>query len=229
MDLYSNEYRLPMRGASNSDVFVFNEIYGSEDAYQRERLLKLIKGGEVIEVGGHKGYFTLLAGQVAKRMVVFEPNETNFSFLKQNIDLNEFHHITPVKKAVANTSEIREFTNSNITDARHSLFESRFSGSKSKTSVLCTTIPDIIVDYSISSISLLKLDCEGGEYEILQNLDPNIANYIPRIVCEIHECPEIPYKKDDLISHMNGLGYSSEIYSAREMQGIKLWMAWFSR
>ena len=45
MDLYAKDYLLPMRGLTNSDVFVFNEIYGKEDAYQRERLLKVIKGG----------------------------------------------------------------------------------------------------------------------------------------------------------------------------------------
>ncbi|MDB5571491.1 MAG: FkbM family methyltransferase [Hyphomicrobiales bacterium] len=229
MDLYSTEYKLPMLGASKSDAFVFNEIYGAGDAYQRERLLKIIERGEVIEIGGHKGYFSVLAGSVARRVVVFEPNELNFSFLKKNIDLNDFNHVTPVRKAVTSTSDIREFTNSSKTDARHSFFQTKFSGLSSKTPVICTTLSDVIIDYSVFNVSLVKMDCEGGEYEILFNLDPAMAQYIPRFVCELHEAPEIPYKKDDLLAHMQSLGYACDVYSSREMNGIKLWMAWFSR
>ncbi|MEY2593666.1 MAG: hypothetical protein RI972_1355 [Pseudomonadota bacterium] len=229
MDLYACDYRLPMLGLTSSDAYVFNEIYGKEDAYQRARLLPLIKGGEVIEIGGHKGYFAMLAATVAKRAVVFEPNDHNFHYLCRNIELNGFHHVTPVKKAVSNTPDPREFTVSDKTDARHSLYETGFSGCARKIPVLCTTIADIVIDYSMFNISLLKIDCEGGEYDILFNLEPGIAEYIPRVVCEIHEAPAIPHKKADLVDHMKSLGYNAEVYSGRRMGDMDLWMAWFSR
>ena len=229
MDLYSPQYKLSMLGLTPSDAFVFNEIYGKEDAYQRDRLVPLMRGGNVIEIGGHKGYFSMLAASVAKRVVVFEPTAINFDYLCKNIEINQFNHVTPVKKAVSDTNEPRVFTISDKTDARHSLYETEFSGSAQKVQVLCTTIPEIVVDYSVFNISLLKIDCEGGEYDILLNLEPNIAQYIPRIVCEIHEAPSIPYQKETLFEHMTSLGYSAEVYGGRRMGDMDLWMAWFSR
>lgn len=98
MDLYTPEFQLSMVGLTPSDAFVFNEIYGKEDAYQRSRLLPLIRQKDVIEVGGHKGYFSILAGSVASRVIVFEPSNTNFQFLRKNIELNRFHHIPPRKQ-----------------------------------------------------------------------------------------------------------------------------------
>ena len=229
MDIYSKEYDLAFIGDTESDLYVFNEIYGDGDAYQRDRLLKYIDGGEVIEVGGHKGFFSALAGKFAKKVVAFEPNELNFEYLMRNLELNKMRHVMPVRKAVAMDDEPRLFTVSNKTDARHSLFATDFNGIGEQKQFVCTTIVNCILDYSIRNISLLKLDCEGGEYEILFNLDRTIFDHIPRVVCEIHEAPEIPYKLPQLVEHMNKMGFSSEIYSARTMETMNLYMAWFSK
>ncbi len=229
MDLYAQEYKLPAVGLSESDAYVFDEIYGPKDAYQRDRLIPLLKDGDVIEVGGHKGYFTLLAAKHANRVVVFEPSDQNFAFLRKNLALNHLHNVTPVKKAVAGDSQVRNLVVSSKTDARHSLIETDYSGCAGKVPVLCTSLADIIVDYSVLNIALLKVDCEGGEYDILMNLDPAIAQYIPRVLCEIHEAPTIPCTKADLVVRMRDLGYACDIYGQRKSGSMKLSMAWFSR
>ena len=52
--------------------------------------------------------------------------------------------------------------------------------------------------------SLLKLDCEGAEFEILTSLDDTIARRIERIVFE--PTPTI-YKIDVLKRHLETIGY----------------------
>lgn len=225
MNLYYKEFDLNFLGLTHSDKYVFNEIF-VDDTYKKKELLKLIKDREVIEVGGHKGYFSILASTVASRVIVFEPNDLNFTFLEKNIDLNNKKNIFPIKKAVGLKNETREFNISNKTDARHSFFRTKFCGFHKKISVQCTTLKDIISDFSISNLSLVKIDCEGGEYEILFNLG-EVSKFIPAIVCEIHESPEIPYTKKNLLDHMEKLGYKIEIYSERKMENIKLCMAYF--
>lgn len=227
MDLFSNEYDLAMLGDSDSDRYVFNEIYGKPDAYQRQKLLHFIRGGEVVEIGGHKGYFSLLAGKVAKRVVVFEPEQHNFNFLLKNIDLNGFNHITPVRKAVSGNGGVKVLNVSNITAARHSFYKTRLFGDGSETSVITVNLDDIVFDYSIRNISALKLDCEGAEYEVLMKSNPNILKYCKRIVCELHEDDRIPYKMQDLIEYMWAQGFQSDIYGRRTIGGTNVAMVWF--
>ncbi|MBO9638838.1 MAG: FkbM family methyltransferase, partial [Siphonobacter aquaeclarae] len=41
-----------------------------------------------------------------------------------------------------------------------------------------------------SSVDLLKLDCEGSEYDILYHTDPLLIRRIDRILAEIHDLDE---------------------------------------
>lgn len=227
MKLYCPKLKLNFLGSTNSDKYVFDEIF-VHDTYKKNKLLNLIKGQEVIEIGGHKGYFSILASTVASKIIVFEPNDLNFTFLEKNIALNNKTNITAIKKAVSFKNEIREFNISNKTDARHSFFETKFCGLSKKVSVQCTTIEDIISDFKLENLSVVKIDCEGGEYEILFNLGET-SKLINTIVCEIHESPEIPYTKKTLLDHMEKLGYQVDIYSERKMENTKLCMAYFSK
>jgi FkbM family methyltransferase len=209
-----------------SDRYVFNEIYGSEDAYQRDKLLQRIAGGDVIEIGAHKGFFAALAGTVARRVVAFEPAPPNYPYLVRNMRLNGLSNVIAVNKAVSNTSEDRVFTVSQVTDARHTFYATEFSGGGTQTQVKCTTLKDAIFDYNLDKLSLVKMDCEGGEYDILFNLDDETLQRIPRLACEIHEGPGIPYTWQDLIGFMESKGFTVEVYDQRCMGGMNACMAW---
>lgn len=209
-----------------SDRYVFNEIYGREDAYQRETLLATVRGGDVIEVGAHKGFFSALAGKVARRVVSFEPARTNHSYLVRNMQRNGLDNVIAVNKAVSNTSDDRQFTVSKITDARHTFYATEFSGEGEKTTVRCTTLKDILLDYSLDRLSLLKMDCEGGEYDIMFSLDDETLKKIPRIACEIHEGPGIPYTCQEFLQYMERKNFAVEVYDQRQMGSMLVCMAW---
>src|SRR5690349_1444458 len=92
---------LRARGHSHSDYHVFHEIFGGEDSYRLTELLPRMRGGTVVEIGAHKGYFTVLAASVAQRVLVFEPEQTNFRFLVGNVALNGQRNVTAVQEAIA--------------------------------------------------------------------------------------------------------------------------------
>jgi len=61
-------------------------------------------GWVVADVGAHVGYYTLLAAQIVGsegRVFSFEPDPTNFSLLRRNIELNRLRNVVAVPKAVA--------------------------------------------------------------------------------------------------------------------------------
>lgn len=217
------------RGDSASDAYVFNEIFGSEDAYRRDVLVPLLRGGTVIEVGAHKGFFTVLAASVARRVLVFEPADKNHGFLLRNLRLNRVANTTVVKKAVSASEGTRQFTISDVTDARHTFFATPFSGNGNAVDVECTTLPAVLRDYDVDQVDVLKLDCEGSEYDVLLGCDRDTLLRVRNIALEIHEAPSIPHTRAELVSFLEWNGYSGEIYDEHDRDGLRTCMAIFQR
>ena len=57
----------------------------------------------------------------------------------------------------------------------------------SKREINSISLKDIISQYNISKIDLLKMDCEGCEYEVLQNIDEKTISLIDNIILEFHD------------------------------------------
>lgn len=217
------------RGHSASDAYVFDEIFGSEDAYRRDELVPLMRAGTVVEVGAHKGYFTVMAAAVATRVLVFEPDGDNFGFLQQNVALNGFDNVTAVQEAVSDRAGTRVFTVSSETDARHTFFPTEFSGQGRTVEVQCTTLADVVRDYSVGAIDVLKLDCEGSEYDVLLGCDDDTMKRIQHVVLEVHESPVVGHTADELVDFLSSHGLRGELYDEHVRGDLRTRMGWFSR
>jgi len=222
----SNEFGLCFRIKTPSDLYVFKEIYGNEDAYRRECVIPLMNRGTVLEIGAHKGFFSLLAARHASRVLAFEPDSENFQYLQTNIKLNSLNNVIPVNSAVSWREGLLEFTVSGLTAARHTLFASSFSGDGVKVQVQSTTLSAIFERYGLERVALLKMDCEGSEYDIIYRTEKSIFDRIDAIVLEIHEIESLQHNKDDLLRYLHEeLGYNIEVYDERWLQSLHVWMA----
>jgi FkbM family methyltransferase len=227
--LYNDQFKLKFLCNTESDLYVYSEIYGEEDAYRINKIQPIIDNGIVLEIGAHKGFFTLLAATFANKVIVFEPDKENFKYLDLNIKLNKTTNVIPVHKAVFASEGKKTFTISKVTGARHTLYQSDFSGDGEKTQVDCTTLNSIFKDYLLERVNLLKLDCEGSEYDIIYNSDKSLFAKIDAIAMEIHEIDSIPYKKDDLVKFIEKLGYNADIYNKRKLESLNVWMGLFTK
>ena len=217
------------RGYGASDAIVFGEIFGTEDAYRRDVLVPMMRGGTVVEIGAHKGYFTVLAASVAERVLVFEPDQNNYAALQKNVALNGGGNVTAIPKAVSDTAGTRTFTVSGITDARHTFFPSEFSGQGKTVEVECTTLADILEEYRLASVDVLKLDCEGSEYDVLLSCAPETMRRIRRIALEMHESPEIGHQAAELVEFLESQGFEGEVYDEHDRPGLRTSMGQFVR
>lgn len=128
-----------------------------------------------VDVGAHVGYYSLLAANKSATVFAFEPDLGTFGFLLQNINSNNFSKtITPVAKAVCNTSGIINLYKGRRDCLTNSLFSN--PGVNSKTSYcVATTLDDFFSEKGWPNIDLVKIDVEGAEYTVLQGMSSVIA------------------------------------------------------
>jgi FkbM family methyltransferase len=80
------------------------------------------------------------------------------------------------------------YSGGNTTYANLDVFTRHFSGNSNiiTRSILATSLDDIIESFNINSIDLLKIDCEGAEYDILYDSNYFSSNIVKNMVGEFH-------------------------------------------
>ena len=149
----------------------------------------------IIDVGGHIGLFSLYASQFCKNGLIysFEPVPENYNLLIDNIQSNDLNQIKSFNLAVSNSnSNVKLYLNDD--EAGHSMF----SKSSKTITVDSISLQQIFDDNNIENCNFLKLDCEGTEYEILQNLPLSYFDKIEKIVIEYHMADSHPELLENL-------------------------------
>lgn len=148
---------------------------------------RLLKPNDVfVDVGANIGYFSLLASKIVGtngHVVSVEPHPYIFNLLKRNIHHNNFHNVTLVNTAAGRTAGEIEFFAGQAT----SLGESTTVASRGFSFlglVKVRPLISIIPKQDLCKTSLIKIDVEGAEsdilYEIIENLHlfPDSLNII---------------------------------------------------
>jgi len=144
-----------------------------------------VKDKVVVDIGAFIGDSAIyFAGKGAKKIVAYEPNPHIFEIAKKNVQLNNLTNKIQVRqKAVSNEFGVRDF-----------MFITAHPGSSSIHSKLedavkfqVNTVPFSSITQELRHIDLLKLDCEGAEYEILPAAYREGAlRNVDKIVMEVH-------------------------------------------
>lgn len=139
----------------------------------------------VVDIGGHIGVFSIFASKLANKGKVysFEPSE-NFILLSQNIKLNNLTNTVAINKAVSDQTGKKTFFVCSEDSRLNSFYPLKFEG-KALT-IETISLEDFIKQNNIDKIDFLKIDCEGGEYEILLNCPKEVLNKIKKISMEYH-------------------------------------------
>jgi hypothetical protein len=71
--------------------------------------------------------------------------------------------------------------------------------------VRALTLSQVFEAHAIDKLDLLKLDCEGAEYEILSGASPEVFKKIERIIMEYHDIDG--HHHDQLVSLLERQGF----------------------
>ena len=189
---FRNGTKCIIRNKSDSVVFLENFFL---DSYTQEKGFDIKENDLIIDVGGHVGYFTIYAAKKAKngKIITFEPSKESFNVLKNNLKINNIQNVIIENVGVGAKSGTAILN----VDMTHGIGNSIFYSSKNseKEDIRITTIPEIVKKYKIESIDLLKLDCEGAEFEIILNMPSAILNITKKISMELHEIENFDIEK----------------------------------
>lgn len=152
------------------------------------------EGDIVIDIGANVGMVSILLAKKFPFLKIysFEPLKENYDNFIKNIELNNIPKevITAENKAV--TKDGRSITmsinsankgGSSTTD----VISINSIMTKENSQVESITLEEIFNKYNINKLKLLKIDCEGSEYEILYNADTNLLKNIENLRGEFHE------------------------------------------
>ena len=172
---------------NNTDLTVL-----AENLFQDQYRLKHIVRDEmvVVDIGAHIGIFAVACSSLCRnaRVYSYEPERSNYALLEENARQNPALGIQPSNKAVTGTEGSGKLFLSEGNSSGHSIL-----GNKSNfQEVECTTLGDILASLPVDRINLLKIDCEGSEYEILFNTEKKVLQRIDRIVMETHQINTTP-------------------------------------
>jgi FkbM family methyltransferase len=149
--------------AGSGDAWTLYEVFASADYRFPDPVVAALaqRGPELrlVDIGGNLGFFTLaaLSRYPDARVTTFEPDPENAALLRSNLRDNGVSERAEVIEACAHT---REGTLTFVGGAG-SMSHAAFDGSEG------TDLPAIDVLPYLREADLVKLDIEGGEWELL--------------------------------------------------------------
>jgi len=174
-------------------------------------------GDNFIDIGSNIGQYSLLASSVvgsSGSVSAFEPVPQTLDRLKENIDRNHLTQVTIFPMALGEKSEFIEFTIvgdavSHISSPDELLQDSR----DSKIKVLCCCLDDVLQN---RPYAMAKIDVEGGELSVLKGAQRLLSQSNPPVLMlEINGAfKRYGLTKQDIVQHLDQLGYSSALYNA---------------
>jgi FkbM family methyltransferase len=154
----------------------------------------------IVDIGGNIGTFAVLAASMVPqgRVITVEPDPENLRLLRYNLALNDAQ-VTVLPYAVAATPGTIPFYAASE-GGYHTILPER-GATHTVTRVEAKTLASILAD--VDRCHLLKIDCEGAEYEFLPTLPPDVAARIDQIAMEYHRVPDAEKR---LKASLAGLG-----------------------
>jgi FkbM family methyltransferase len=167
-------------------------------------------GATVIDLGANIGAFAIYAATTARDAIVYayEPMAEFFRLLQHNVGLNGLaSRVTCVNAAAAAGQASRAL----IVEPEGRLFpalaEPGLVGDPGAL-VPCTTLANVITTHGLDRVDLLKIDCEGAEYEILFGTPRAVFDSIGEIRMECHDLGVPGRNKAELRQFLESLDFT---------------------
>lgn len=175
-DRESNRKEIIFHGGINNGDIVntfFKKDYGEIS----------VKNKTVVDIGANIGdtaIFYALNG--AKKVIGIEPFPKNFQLARENIIVNNLDEIIELLQAGCSSKKgiIK------IDPKYQSNIESKLRNFDSGVDIPLLTLKEIIEKFEIPKNSVLKIDCEGCEYDIIENTPSKILTQFSSMQIEYH-------------------------------------------
>ncbi|MFZ4402344.1 MAG: FkbM family methyltransferase [Bacteroidales bacterium] len=157
----------------------------------------------IIDIGAHYGYFSIFANKNTNNqstIFAIEPSNMNFEKMTSNINKNKIKNIVGLNCAVGTKNENAKLYIGNTSNNSLIRDYSLLKKEKSIEEIEIKTLDTIISENKIEKIDFLKMDCEGSEYLILENIIAQTFDKISTISMEFHDLKNEKYTAETLLN-----------------------------
>ncbi len=188
-----------------ADASVIGEIFTHHEYRMAESVIAAALN-PVVDIGAHSGFFTLYARALNNSVpiIAVEPEKNNCVALKQHLVLNAVQNVQVVEAALAGAVGQRHLELSPDSH-NHKLLKPKETSPES-VSVRTLTLARLRKEYGINRIGLLKMDIEGGEYEVFDGLKDEDFTAIEALIMEYHIVGRQHYSRLETMLREHGFG-----------------------
>jgi len=167
-----------------SEFWPLIEVYVLRE-YQR-RGIDWKSAKTVVDVGANVGMATLWVSEMAPqaRIISIEPSPSAFRWLSSNVRNNYLEdRVVSLQCALGATPGLGQLVN----DGSAAVYgRVTVADERAGASVAVRTLESVLEEQAVSEVDVLKLDCEGAEFEILETAPTALLGRVRAIVGEFH-------------------------------------------
>lgn len=165
------------------------------------------KDPTIIDIGANIGIATMRfkLKYPDSEVYCYEPYGPHFELLKQNILNSKFSNVFPFQLGIGGNKRHTKFYLHAKNSGAHSIYPEELTYKTVEIDLI--DLHEAIDNTRSGYCDLLKLDCEGAEYEIIKSMDRELAAKIRNIV---YEATVDRYDPKELNSHLEQIGYKVE-------------------
>jgi FkbM family methyltransferase len=190
------------------DVWSIKETF--LDDFYRLSYFDRRRSGVIIDVGAGIGEFAIQAAAFCPdcKIFGFEPFPESFNYFEQNIKLNNLKNIVAVDAAA---TSIPGNLVMDISSGNPLQYQMRGGASESQSlSVKSIGLIEFMDTQAIKTCHFLKLDCEGGEFDILLPLHHHDLARFETIVMEFHDTLT-RHTHHEIVEKLSAAGFRVEV------------------
>ena len=194
-----------------ADIFVLREVF-IEEAYRDVLPLLNKKNIRLVDIGANIGSFTIWLNSIIglREAFCFEPEADSFRLLIFNLSLNICTTVKAIQSAVGGEERKIRIALKQDSPGGTSIY-----GSCKVANVSAQRVPVIAFEKWLHDVAgdfdLLKMDCEGAEWEIFRKTSTEQFARFRVFVAEVHDDPE----KSQAVSEFKGLAERAGFQTVR--------------
>lgn len=186
---------------------------GSYEAVVQTAIAEHLSDGSVFyDIGANIGFFSLLAAPIVGprgAVYAFEPVPANASSILHTARLNRLSNIEVFEEAAGERSGRAQLV------LTHHIGGAALASAGAPLDMIgvidvaVTAIDDAIADRCLRPPSLIKIDVEGAELQVLRGMTETLAAHRPTILYEIDDetADGLARKRDDITAFLSAAGY----------------------
>ncbi|MCX6924269.1 MAG: FkbM family methyltransferase [Verrucomicrobia bacterium] len=188
-----NSYLMLARSSTTAlaDLFVFREVL-VEETYRDVLPILPRRRLRVVDIGANLGSFTIWLSHAAKGEEAFcvEPEPDSFRLLQFNLARNSCGFAHALEQSVGSQSRTLQIFLKEDSTGVTNIYDATSGGGRSQGNAIQVVALSEWLGQTPGAFDLLKMDCEGSEWEIVRRSSAADLAGFRAVMAEVHADPE---------------------------------------